>query len=220
MTTKNPGKPGSSPSKKGGKEVVATPQEIHEAFSNLSDEQVGKLTTYARLMVKGLASKSPDKGGEDLFQESVLRLLDGRRKWVPAEVTFEHKLYGIIDSIVSEWKTRINRRPEGKRAKPPGMDPENENDAPAWIDEIASEEASAEGQIIAMEDRSGTENPALRELKEYFTGDEEVLLLLDGIMDGMSKEELRNLGWETELKFEAAHRRLRNRLRKLSSERE
>jgi hypothetical protein len=88
---------------------IADLAECMAALEALSDNDLRKLKDYARFMAyaaKG-AFRYADAG--DLLQESVVRTLDGRRKWKPQQVDFIKHMKGCVQSIADEYAQEARR---------------------------------------------------------------------------------------------------------------
>jgi hypothetical protein len=76
-----------------------------ETFDRLDDESIGRLRLYAAKMAMFL---EPGESGEELFNEAVLRVIEGRRAWTPQ--TLEAALFGTIRSIASSKRASQKSR--------------------------------------------------------------------------------------------------------------
>ena len=96
---------------KTAKDLIAGPDEVCQAIGSLTEAELVKLHRLAEGAAYRLRRCIPGLDGKEVFGESVLRVLDGRRQWKPQKVDFVGLLAGVIKSIESEWRERA-KRPE------------------------------------------------------------------------------------------------------------
>ena len=157
--------------------------DVAAALCALTDADLLRLRAVARLRARNLPSGSV--GWPDLLQESVLRALDGSRRW-PPEVPLLAFLGGIMRSLCTEHWRRYRR--EGivdRMADPsPGSDPE----------------------------RSYASAQALAALDRLFADDPVALRVLAGLTDDLSAAEIRLHYGLSEVEYDTARRRMRRTL--------
>lgn len=96
---------------KTAKDLIAGPEEVCQAIGSLTEAELVKLHRLAEGAAYRLRRRIPGLDGREVFGESVLRVLNGRRQWKPKKVDFIGLLAGVIKSIESEWLERA-KRPE------------------------------------------------------------------------------------------------------------
>jgi|SRR5271157_1463098 len=84
---------------------AATPDEILQAIEKLTDADNERLEQFAISRILRIGRRAAaGRTYEDLFQESISRLIDGPRNWYPdTGVSFVPCLLGIIRSVSSAW---------------------------------------------------------------------------------------------------------------------
>jgi hypothetical protein len=85
---------------------VASIYECILAARDLSDSDIRRLTSCARLLLSTVRGLFHHTEADDLRNEALLRTLDGRRKWKPDKVDFVTHLMGCMRSIVHELKKK------------------------------------------------------------------------------------------------------------------
>jgi len=131
-----------------------------------------------------------------LLQEALTRALEGGRK-CRRNLAFVPFLYGSMRSIAH------SAAKSAKRSK---------IDAFAEPDEEAEEELSADAIELVTPEREAAARDALQRINDLFKGDEEILLLLYAMADGLKGKELReSLGWN-----ETQHNSIRRRMMRKS----
>jgi hypothetical protein len=133
---------------KTAKDLIAGPEEVRQAIGSLTVAELVKLQRLAGGAAYRLRRCVPGLDGKDVLNESVLRVLDGRRKWQPQRVDFVGLLAGIIKSIESEWRDRA-KRPETPVLETdlPDIGPDGDP-MPNAIQQAADSRQSAEQQFI------------------------------------------------------------------------
>lgn len=129
---------------------------------------------------------------DDLLQECLVRVLDGSRPW-PLDVLMHNFLSGVMRSIGSGWNKARKRRPEVHLiaddgqfvADPPDGRPNTEEEA-----EATQEKQRIKQTILAL-----------------FEDDPDAQMIVEGDMEDIEGEELRDLAG-LDLKAFASKRRL------------
>lgn len=89
---------------------IADLAECIDAIKALSDQEVGRLKSYAKSKTFTSPGVLYNADAEDLFHEAIARTLDGRRQWKPQQITFALHLRGCIRSIAYEYAEEAERR--------------------------------------------------------------------------------------------------------------
>jgi DNA-directed RNA polymerase specialized sigma24 family protein len=153
--------------------------EAEAAIRALTDDDKASLMTIAMMY----ARKTP-YDHEDLVQEAMYRVLDGKRAW-PRDLAPVRFLWGVVRSIASEWQ---------KKRKPPKVpaqcaDPEGEERrAIAGLDVV---------RILAL-----------------FDDDPIAQILVRGMMEGARGQELQELSGLAKTDYESKRRKIQRRLEK------
>jgi hypothetical protein len=153
--------------------------EAEAAIRALTDDDKASLMTIAMMY----AGKTPYEH-EDLVQEAVCRVLDGKRVW-PRGLEPVKFLWGVVRSISSEWK---------KKRKPPKIIPE-------WVDPTGEERRAIAGldavKILALFD----DDPVAKKI-------------VQGMMEGMRGQELQDLSGLDKTDYESKRTKIRRRIEK------
>ena len=124
------------------------------------------------------AAKTP-YDHEDLVQEALLRVLDGKRVW-PRGLAPVQFLWGVVRSIASEWK---------KKRKPPKILPE------------CPDPAGEERRIIAGLD--------VVKFLALFDDDPIAQIIVRGWMEGLRGQELQDLSGLDKTEYESKRTKIR-----------
>ena len=135
----------------------------------------------------------------DLLQECLVRVLEGSRPW-PLNVPIHHFLSGVIRSIGSDWNKARRRRPEVHLISDDGQliydPPDDRLNSEAAIKEIQ------EGQRVK------------KAILALFEDDLAAQTIVEGDMENMEGEELRNLTGLDLNAFASKRRLIRRRIDK------
>src|SRR5882762_115745 len=81
----------------------ATPGEIREAIEALAREDTERIGQSALNRINRIWRAANGRSHDDLIQEALIRILDGKRHWYKNNTSFTQCLIGVIWSIASEW---------------------------------------------------------------------------------------------------------------------
>jgi DNA-directed RNA polymerase specialized sigma24 family protein len=162
---------------------------VSHALALLSEADLLRLQALARLRARGL----PDGvAWSDLLHEALARALDGSRQW-PSNVPLLVFLAGVMRSICDEiWRRR--RREAGVIA--PANDAECQAIACPAPDQ---ERVVAAGQAIAT-------------IYRLFATDQTALLIISGLANGLSADDIRARNALSSMAYDSARRRIRRTL--------
>jgi DNA-directed RNA polymerase specialized sigma24 family protein len=162
---------------------------VSRALALLSEADLLRLQALARLRARGL----PDGvAWSDLLHEALARALDGSRQW-PSNVPLLVFLAGVMRSICDEiWRRR--RREAGVIA--PANDAECRTVACPAPDQ---ERVVAAGQAIAT-------------IYRLFATDQTALLIISGLANGLSADDIRARNALSSMAYDSARRRIRRTL--------
>ena len=173
-----------------GGNVVPPPRDVGEALAALSDDDLLRLRTIARLRARGLP------GGvawSDLLHEAMVRALEGTRHWPPG-VPLLAFLAGIMRSLCDEqWR---RRRREGSVLL--------SDDTAASTMAGVSSDADPERVYAASE--------ALAAIDRLFVSDTVALKVIAGLSNGLTAEEIQHLYSLSAVEYDTARRRMRRTL--------
>ena len=154
----------------------------------LGDADLLRLQRFAQLR----APLAPSMDWQDLLQEAIARILDGRRQW-PRSIDFMAFMRQTIRSIASERRRRELRKPEHA-----------EFDDEQMIDSALSSAGQPE-RVVA------TSN-LLEEIHTLFANDPEVLAVLSGIAADESPKEIQSRSGMSTTQYASAQKRIRRGL--------
>src|SRR3954462_13907029 len=83
----------------------ATRQEIEEALAGLTDAQVIRLTEISAYRHGTLGARGAGRHEGDIFSDAITKMLEGRRKWIKANVAFVPFILGVMKSLTSHIRT-------------------------------------------------------------------------------------------------------------------
>jgi DNA-directed RNA polymerase specialized sigma24 family protein len=148
---------------------VASPDEVRQAISSLTEGELFKLHRLAEGAVYRLRRKVWGIGSDDLLQEAMFRLLQEKRRWKPQNVDLVGLLAGIIASIESDWRKR------GKRGETPVLesdlsttDPDGET-IPSALQMAADCRPNPEQHLVAGDEL--TQEELFQQIEEIFSDD-------------------------------------------------
>ena len=174
---------------------TATREECARALRQLSDRDLGTLDELARLRAVGLTSLS----ARDLLHEAIVRMLDGRRKWL-RDVPLIAFLRGVMRSIASDqWRRQ---------------------EAAVVVSEsaIGTEDETADGAIAEAPDASlapetrAAAAQTLSRIEELFKSDAEALTVLAGMATGLSPRDIQEENVMSKTRYASTQRRIRRKL--------
>jgi DNA-directed RNA polymerase specialized sigma24 family protein len=168
--------------------------EIEQALFDLKDADLLRLQRFARLRARLV----PSMGWEDLLQEAIARLLDGRRKW-PRSVKFVAFMRQTVRSIANEQWRRSQRAPEHAE----------------FNDEALVQK---ELQTALEPERAFVASNLLDEINAVFAADPGALAVLSGLAAGESPQEIRARSKMSKIQYASAQKRIRRGLTRVFAE--
>jgi len=162
--------------------------DIEKTLAGLSDADLLRLQRFARLRSRLV----PSMDWQDLLQEAIARVLDGRRKWPPT-IEFMTFMRQTIRSIANEHWRREQRRPAHA-----------EFDDEQVTDHAVNSSRQPERLVAASN--------VLDEIHSLFADDEEVLAILSGLAANESPNEIQSRSGMSATKYASAQRRIRRGL--------
>jgi RNA polymerase sigma-70 factor (ECF subfamily) len=172
-------------------DAAGSAADVSRALGALSEIDLLRLRALARLRARGLP---PGIDWSDLLNEALARALDGSRQW-PQGVPFLVFLAGVMRSICDEvWRRR--RREAALIA----FGASAETDAR----DVACPAADQERVLAACE--------AVAAIYRLFAGDRVALLIISGLANGKSADDIRVLHGLSPVEYDSARRRMRRAL--------
>ncbi len=185
--------------------AVATPSQVQAAIAGLTDRDFAVLQYEAGRICGKYRELSPDDAG-DLLQDAFQSVIEERRYWQPANVALVPFLIGVMQSLAHNYHKHM----KGSRSVsityehqlPPTEDGSSAIDTIAADGHASPEETVSELQELALVETG------IAILRAQLTQHPESLAILEGLLDGKEKKEIRqdlNIEWTT---FWSADRRL------------
>jgi DNA-directed RNA polymerase specialized sigma24 family protein len=152
---------------------------------------------------------------EDLLQEALTRVWTGGRSW-PTHVELVPFLRGVMRSIADEWRSKprvmLTVVAQASRA----MEGGHVGTASAVVTDrtgtvlpdLVPREATPEAVMNEAEERKLLRN----KLTELFADDEDAQMILEGILEGLQGESLRELTKLDKTAFESKQKKIRRRI--------
>lgn len=175
--------------------VFTTPADAALELNIVSKVDLLRLKTIARIHARGLPA---DIGWADLLQEAFARVLDGSRQR-PEGISLVAFLAGIMRSLKSEHWRRALRRSRHSEAVLPYQDL-----AGPEARELSDPSPDPERLVSAMQE--------LVAVNKLFAGDRVVLLIINGLGDGLSGEQIRMSTGISKTEYDSARKRMRRTL--------
>ena len=185
--------------------MTATIEETTAALQALSHPDRLRLLLSARWRVRGLGRAALGRRAEDLLSEACLRVCEGRRHWDPGAVSFVGFLIGAMRSISSHWREECSESEaylaSELRSDHPAADP---------VENARSQRPDAERTLVAKD--------TLDAINGKFRDDPEVLLVIEGLGEGMKGPAIQEALGLTPDQYEAAFKRMRRGARRVRDE--
>ncbi|WP_434668047.1 sigma factor [Paraburkholderia sp. A3BS-1L] len=148
---------------------------------------------------------SPDNGG-DLLQDAFLAVMEGRRLWQPANVSFVPFLIGVMRSLAHSHHKHL------MGSHSPDITFEHQlpatGDGTSAIDSFAAaSQASPEDTVSEQQEHAFVE-AGIAILRAQLKEQPVSLAILDGLLDGKEKKEIRESLGIADKVFWSADRRL------------
>jgi len=144
-----------------------------------------------------------------LLVDAITKTWDGTRSWKRGMGAFEH-LHGVMRSLA-------NNEHKKKTVSKKSVTFTNDDGEEKSEISIQFSSPSPETLIIEREEREEREKKAKAEAEKIlnlFTDDEDATLVLMGEMDGLSAEEIRELGDMDRTRYNTTRKRIRRKLNK------
>ncbi|QND19259.1 transposase [Rhizobium leguminosarum] len=171
------------------------------AFDALSDKDRNNLGRIARFIAGTSGFPSPD----DLINEAYVRIAEGKRRW-PRAHGFVPFVAGVMKSLRSDSAFVTDERKVVR------------------LDQGFAIVTSEDLQMVAANDddgglaRKAIIEDAISKLEEHFADDEEMLLLLMGIQEGLIGKDLQEAVGVDEKRLEALRTRLKRKIDNLADD--
>jgi len=154
-----------------------------------------RLKAIARLHAHGL---SGDVGWNDILQEAILRVLEGKRRQ-PEGVSIVAFLAGVMRSIRSEYRRRARR--EARECSPRPREDAHDRDALSNVPDPAPDPEA----LLATAQQ-------LAAIDAMFLGDLQALQVLAGLGEGLTPEEMQTTYAMSKTDYDSTRKRMRRAL--------
>lgn len=181
--------------------------EIDRAIKALTCSDFLRLQGFAKFLIQGLGRAARGRDWQDLLEEAFYRTLigaeDGQRgrHW-SKEVTFVKHLAGAMRSIASVWKRQFREQNTYLNSELSIYNADGQEYSP--IDDVPSSCASPDKRLI--------EESEEERVLALFSDDGDATTVLQGMMAGLNKNEIKSKHGLDEKKYVAAIRRIRVKL--------
>lgn len=189
----------------GKAERIAGPDEVRAAVSSLSEAQLFKLGQLAEMFAYRLGRRvgSPDE--DELLQDAITRILDGRRKWKPAKVDLVALIAGALRSITSEILEQRKHQPRTiLECDLPQLDPHEQEITLAQM--TADHRPNVEHVLMISEQT--TADQLLDRIEALFSDDPLAGLILSEWIHGSSGTEIMGAMGLSRQEYDTAVRRI------------
>lgn len=183
-------------------EKAASSEEIITSVKTLTTAQLLRLQKFAQYRIRGLGRAAMYRNHKDLFNDAVTRTLAGNRSW-NKDVSFEVHLLGVMRSISTHWKEQFE--PVEARLESELLQISATGQLSNPIDRVASAARDPERTLAAKEE--------LERIVALFANDLHVSLIIEGLREGKTGKEIREMLRISEKDYEAALKRLRRNIR-------
>lgn len=191
-------------------EPPATTDEIAAAIQALKPGELLRIRKFAYRRYWTLGRRGAGLSPEDLIQDGMMAILDGRRKWRKSRVDFVMLLIGVIKSLSShivEGKAR-----DAFDDVVEYLAPEEDTDA---LDRMPSPAALSPEEQLEAEELEREAAALHGKIRDHFKDDDHALIIYQGLCESMKPAEIRECGL-SEKEYDAAQKRLKRGVRKLA----
>jgi DNA-directed RNA polymerase specialized sigma24 family protein len=197
---------------------VAMAEDISRAIEAIVPHDFVRLAAYSQNRISTIGPLAANgRDSDDLLQEAVIRLADGRRHWYPDNVDIVKYLIRVVESVASEWAAHRKRNslsPDYAALKSERIKDDEAENPVSQFDAIRTAGLNVEQQAIA--DDIETERKAVAdEIERSCAADNPALMVILDFQSGMKGPAIRKrLGW-TETEYRTAVRRIKRRAEKI-----
>lgn len=191
--------------------AYGTVDDIRQAIERLTDAELVKIHHAAGIYLSGTHFTCTD----DLLNEVVVRALKAAvgergRRW-PLNVEFVAFVIMTMKGLADDSRHAFTQT-HFESADTVALEGGSSDDVFA---RAGMTHPDAPTLIVTAEDEQRAADE-LRRIDKYFEGDSEVVWIIEGRRDGLSANEIRKLSEMDEKQYEAARKRLRRGLQKIS----
>jgi hypothetical protein len=184
----------------------ATREEIEEALAALTDAQVIRLTEVSAYRHGTLGARRAGRHEGDIFSDAITAILEGRRKWIKANVAFVPFILGVMKSLTSHIRTGKSFDAFDEITPNPANVDEDAEDP---VEQIPTAAPVDPERLLGARELDG-------QIRERFKDDPEVLLVYEAFLEKMKPAEIQSCLGLSEKEYNAAALRLRRAVEKLT----
>jgi DNA-directed RNA polymerase specialized sigma24 family protein len=194
----------------GKAERIAGPDEVWAAVSSLSEAELFKLGQLAKMSAYRLGRSAGSPDDDDLLQDAITRLLDGRRKWKPGKVDLVGLIAGTLKSMTSEILEQKKHQPKTKLEC--DLRPLDPNEQETNLLQIAADHRpNAEQELLVAEQITGEQ--LFDQVEALFSDDALAGLILSEWRRGNSGADIMGAMSLSRQEYDTAVRRIYRRVR-------
>jgi DNA-directed RNA polymerase specialized sigma24 family protein len=191
-------------------EPPATTDEIAAAIGALTPGELVRIRKFAYRRHWTLGRRGAGLSPEDLIQDALMAILDGRRKWPKSRVDFVKLLIGVIQSLSSHIVAGKARDAFDDVVE--YQAPDQDTDA---LDRMPSPATLSPQEQLEAEELEREATVLDRRIRDHFKDDDHALTIYQGLCESMKPAEIRECGL-SEKEYDAAQKRLKRGVRKLA----
>ncbi len=168
--------------------------DVWQSFVRLTESDLVRIRAYARARVKLIGTKAEGQSGDDLVHEAIAATFSGSRPWTGSVDLCSH-LLGAIRSISSSWGAKVD-----------DLLLESDliqEDQPSPIEQFPASTTPAD--ILEKKER-------FEEAKQLFATDKTALYIIDLLVEGYTRDEIKAQLSLSEQQYAAAVKRIRRKL--------
>jgi hypothetical protein len=179
-------------------QTPATTEEVEQALAALTEGQLVRLNKSAAFRHGSLGTRGAGRHEGDLLSDAIIATLEGRRKWIKANVEFVPFILGVMKSLASHIRTGKPLDAFDEIAP----NPVNEEDAEDFVEQIPTPApVDPERQLLAVE--------LDMQIREQFKDDPEAFLVYESFLEKLRPAEIQSCLGIDEKSYNAAAKRLR-----------
>lgn len=184
----------------------ATREEIEHAIDALTEGQLVRLAEISAYRHRSLGTRGAGRHEGNLLSDAIIATLEGRRKWIKANVDFMGFVMGVMKSLASH--IRDGKAYDAFDEIAPN--PVNEDDdAEDFVEQIPTPApVDPERQLLALD--------LDKQIRERFKDDPVVLLVYEAFIENMKPAEIQLCLGIDEKEYNAAAKRLRRATRSMA----
>jgi DNA-directed RNA polymerase specialized sigma24 family protein len=187
-------------------QTPATKEEVEQALAALTDGQLVRLSRSSAFRHGTLGRRGAGCHEGDLLSDAIVLMLEGRRKWIKANVELVPFILGVMRSLASHIYAGKPLDAFDEIAPNPVYE---EDAAEDYVEQIPTPApVDPERQLLAVE--------LDKQIRERFKDDPVALLVYEAFLEKMTPAEIQSCLGIDEKEYNAAAKRLRRAIRSLA----